>query len=85
MQMSAALHGHWRSTRSQAIELAKRVNLAFGRCPACDRMALSFPLGEVLMKTALNGWDSQWSTPSTRIEQLAPLFALALALLVSWF
>ena len=35
------------------------------------------------MKTTLRDWDDPWSTPKSRIEQAAPLVALALAALVA--
>ncbi|MDB4975403.1 MAG: hypothetical protein JWN48_3744 [Myxococcaceae bacterium] len=35
------------------------------------------------MNTALQDWDKQWSAPSTRLEQLAPVLALALAALIA--
>lgn len=39
---------------------------------------------EVQMKPTLQDWDSQWTTPWTRIEQLAPVVAFALALALAW-
>jgi hypothetical protein len=37
------------------------------------------------MKPVLQDWDKQWTAPSSGLEQLAPLVALALAALVSLF
>jgi len=35
------------------------------------------------MKAALVDWDAQWTTPSSKLEQLAPLLAIGVAALVS--
>jgi hypothetical protein len=36
------------------------------------------------MKQAFSNLDERWSAPSTRLEQLAPLIAFALAGLLAW-
>lgn len=35
------------------------------------------------MKTTLREWEDQWSGPASPLEQVAPIVALALAVLVA--
>lgn len=32
----------------------------------------------------VESWDEQWAEPKTKLERVAPLFALALAVLIAW-
>lgn len=35
------------------------------------------------MRTALQDWNEQWATPSTRIEHVAPVLAFVLAVILA--